>query len=215
VSLTVGLTGGIASGKSLVGELFRQHGVSVIDADQVARDVVAPGQPGLSRLVEHFGASILDTDGTLARRRMRERVFSDPMARQMLESLLHPLIHAELARRRDIATGDYRILMIPLLARTGMRELVDRVLVVDAPESAQTERLVQRDGVDMELARSMLAAQETREQRLKLADDILVNNGHPEQLREPVAQLHKHYLQLSRGQTDAKLCLHLPVTPVG
>ncbi len=215
MSLTVGLTGGIASGKSMVGELFREHGVSVTDADQVARDVVAPGQPGLTRLVEHFGPEILETDGSLARRRMRERVFADSHARQALESVLHPLIHAELARRRDAALGEYQILMIPLLVRTGMRDLVNRVLVVDAPETLQIERLMRRDGLSQALAQSMLAAQESRQQRLAAADDVLFNDGNPDRLREPVSVLHRHYRLLAQGRAQASQRLHLPLPPVG
>lgn len=215
MNLTVGLTGGIASGKSLVGELFRGHGVSVTDADQVARDVVAPGQSGLARLVEHFGSEILEADGSLARQRMRERVFADAQARQILESVLHPLIHAELARRRDAAAGDYHILMIPLLVRTGMRDLVNRILVVDTPESMQIERLMRRDGISQTLAQGMLAAQESRQQRLDAADDVLFNDGNPDQLREPVSVLHRHYQQLAHGRAQASQRLHLPLPPVG
>ena len=213
MSLTIGLTGGIASGKSLVAKLFKRHGVSVVDADQVARDVVAPGQPGLRRLVEHFGQGILEADGTLARQRMRERVFTDDKAREQLESLLHPLIHAELARHRDALTGDYRILMIPLLARTGMRNLVDRVLVVDAPEALQLERLVQRDDVSRDLAARMLAAQDTRQQRLEIADDVLLNSGEPSALEAAVAQLHAHYRGIAHGRVNAAQRLHLPLAP--
>lgn len=214
MSLTVGLTGGIASGKSLVGELFREHGVSVTDADLVARDVVAPGQPGLARLVEHFGTGILEADGSLARRRMRERVFADAEARQWLESLLHPLIHAELGRRRDAAPGEYQVLMIPLMVRTGMRDLVSRVLVVDAPETLQIERLMRRDGISQALAQAMLAAQESRQQRLEAADDVLFNDGNPDHLREPVSILHKHYQLLAQGRVQASQRLHLPLPPI-
>lgn len=214
MSLSIGLTGGIASGKSLVASLFAEQGVTIIDADLVARDVVAPGQPGLTRLVELFGDDILDADGMLDRRRMRERVFSDPDARHTLESVLHPLIRAELARRRDAGEGDYQILAIPLLARTGMGSLVDRVLVVDVPESVQLERLVLRDGISPDLAQRMLAAQETREQRLALADDVLLNDGPPERLQGPVAFLHDYYRRLAQGLADTGLRLHLPADPV-
>jgi dephospho-CoA kinase len=212
VSLTVGLTGGIASGKSLVAELFRQHGVHVIDADQLAREVVAPGQPGLARLVAHFGPDILDARGSLERRRMRERVFTDAEARRQLEAILHPLIHAELARQRDADGGEYSILMIPLLARSGMRVLVDRILVVDAPETTQIERLRRRDNISNELALNMLSAQETRQQRLDVADDILLNSGDASLLEAPVAQLHLHYLKLARGQASPEQRLRLPAS---
>jgi dephospho-CoA kinase len=214
VKLTVGLTGGIASGKSLVGEHFGRLGIGVIDADQVARDVVAPGQPGLDALVQRFGADILEADGSLARRRMRERVFADAGERAALEAILHPLIHAELARRRDALPGEYRLLMIPLLARTGMRRLVNRVLVVDAPEEVQLERLTRRDGITPELAQRMLAAQDTRRQRLAIADDVLLNDGPAERLEGLVAQLHAHYLGIARGAIAPTQRLHLPAGPV-
>lgn len=214
MTLAVGLTGGVASGKSLVGDLFRQQGVTVIDADQVAREVVAPGTPGLARLVERFGPEILASDGTLDRRRMRERVFTDDEARRALELLLHPLIHVELAHRRDALTADYGILMIPLLARTGMRELVGRILVVDAPEELQIQRLMQRDGIGREFAKRMLAAQESRQQRLETADDVLLNADGPERLRTPVAELHAFYLALAHGTANPEKRLYLPATPV-
>ncbi len=210
MNLTVGLTGGIASGKSLAGDLFRSHGVEVIDADQVARDVVTPGHPGLLELVDHFGPDILETDGSLARRRMRERVFNDPEARRELESILHPLIQAELARQRDASTGIYCILMVPLLARSGMRVLVNRILVVDTSEASQISRLCKRDNISQELAKKMLDAQETRQERLAVADDVLFNSGEPALLDAPIARLHQHYLKLARGQVDPSLRLHLP-----
>lgn len=198
MTFAVGLTGGIASGKNLVASLFEAQGVDIVDADQVARDVVIPGSHGLARLVAHFGPQILDNDGSLARRRMRETVFADAAARQALEAILHPLIYAELARRKNLAASMYIMLMIPLLARTPMRKLVDRVLVVDAPESLQLERLKARDGITSELAGAMLAAQESREQRLAIADDILINADLPADLAKPVAELHARYLALAQ-----------------
>lgn len=214
MSLTVGLTGGIASGKSLVAGLFTQRGVAVIDADQVARDIVVPGSEALSLITQRFGPDILEAGGTLNRRRLREWVFSDPDARRDLELIMHPRIKAELARRRDAATGEYRILMVPLLARSGMRDLVDRILVVDTSEANQLQRLVQRDNISQKLAQSMLGAQETREQRLKLAHDVLVNDGAADPLDSSVDQLHRHYLAIARGQTDPDQCLYLPRAPL-
>ena len=204
MTFAVGLTGGIASGKSLVASLFSARGADVVDADQVARDVVAIGTPGLARLVEHFGPQILDKDGSLARRRMRETVFADASQRQALEAILHPLIHAELARRKNLTTSAYAILMIPLLARTPMRKLVDRILVVDAPELVQLERLKARDGITSDLANAMLAAQESREQRLAIADDVLVNTGLIEDLAAPVAELHARYLALAQTTASGR-----------
>lgn len=203
MTFAVGLTGGVASGKSLVASLFGQHGIDVVDADQIARDVVLPGSAGLTRLVEHFGSQILGNDGALDRRRMRETVFADTDARQTLEAILHPLIHAELARRKALTTGPYAMLMIPLLARTPMRRLVDRVLVVDVPEDLQLGRLTTRDGITPTLAAAMLAAQESREQRLAIADDVLINTGQPADLVASVAELHERYLHLARAERPA------------
>lgn len=198
MKFTIGLTGGVASGKSLVAGLFREHGIEVIDADQVARDVVVPGTHGLRQVVAHFGAGVLDPGGALDRRRMRERVFANDAERRTLERILHPLIQAELARQRDLATGPYSMLMVPLLARTGMmRALVDRVLVVDAPETLQLERLQARDGISPELARAMIAAQESRAERLAVADDVVTNDGRPDALTAAVTTLHQQYLRLA------------------
>lgn len=196
---SVGLTGGIASGKSTVGKLFGELGAEVIDADQVARDVVEPGTPALDEIREAFGPEVIDTDGTLDRAAMRVRVFNDDAERARLETILHPRIHAELARRSDAAVSSYCVLMIPLLARTSMRDLVDRILVVDCPEPAQIERLIARDDIDRELAEKILAAQESRSDRLKVADDVLENSGRPDDLLEPVNALHEQYLAMAQA----------------
>lgn len=203
--LALGLTGGIASGKSLVGEYFRQHGVTVIDADQVSREVVEPGSEGLDALVEHFGQDILSPEGTMDRRQMRERVFADPEAREELEGILHPLIRRRLLELRDDALkrdgeNGYCILMIPLLVKFGWVDLVDRLLVVDCSEQTQLSRLVARDYLDETLARRMLAAQETRQQRLDAATDIVVNEGHADDLQLPVDSLHESYKRLASGE---------------
>ena len=211
MSLTIGLTGGIASGKSLVASLFRRHGVTIIDADEVARQVVAPETTGLSNLVAHFGEGILDSDGGLDRRRMRERIFANASERRQLEGILHPLIYAELLRQRDTCTGDYCILMLPILARSGMRGLVDRILLVDAPEELQHSRLVARDGIDGELAASMIATQESRDDRLAMAHDVLVNTGSQAELEPMVTSLHRAYSRLARGEVDVLPPQHLPV----
>lgn len=198
--LTIGLTGGIASGKSLAGDYFRELGVPVIDADQVSRDVVAPGSIGLKAVVAHFGDDILDAQGSMDRRRMRERVFSQPEARLQLEAILHPLIRSSLHLRRDEALlhsdPGYCILMIPLLVKFGWSDIVDRVLLVDCSEEAQLQRLTRRDDIDIGLARNMLAAQDTRQQRLDAADDVIENEGSPELLRQSVIELDRTYRAL-------------------
>ena len=193
----VALTGGIASGKSTVADLFAGLGVPVIDTDVITREVVEPGQPALAGIVAAFGPGVLGDDGRLDRRRMRERIFADPDARRRLEAILHPAIREAMERQSRAAGGQYQLLVIPLLAEGGRRDHVDRVLVVDAPEELQVQRLMERDHVSPEQARASLGAQATRAARLALADDVLHNTGRPDDLREVVARLHATYLQLA------------------
>jgi dephospho-CoA kinase len=193
----VALTGGIASGKSTVADLFADLGVPVIDTDLIARQVVAPGQPALEEIVARFGPGVLDAEGGLDRRRMRERIFSDPEARRGLEAILHPAIRAEMERQSAAADGAYQLLVIPLLAEGGRRDHVDRVLLVDVPEELQLERLAGRDRVTAEQARASLEAQATRAQRLEIADDVISNTGPMDELRSRVAALHSKYLALA------------------
>jgi dephospho-CoA kinase len=195
----VALTGGIASGKTTVADLFAALGVPVIDTDVIAREVVEPGQPALARVVEAFGPEVLGSDGRLDRRRLRERIFADPDARRRLESVLHPAIRAEMERQSLAAGGPYQVLVIPLLTEGRRRDHVDRVLLVDVPEELQLERLMGRDGVSREQAQASLDAQATRAERVAMADDVLSNTGRPEDLRVAVAGLHAQYLQLAAG----------------
>src|SRR5690349_8113242 len=168
----VGLTGGIASGKSMVSKFFGALGVPIIDTDQVARDVVEPGQPPLERLVERFGPSILTSDGHLDRPALRNIVFSDPKARADLEALTHPAIGAAVEARSAEAGGPYQILVIPLLVEKNLGSQVNRVLVVDCEEELQIRRLQARDGSTMEQARAILNAQAPRAARLTAAHDV-------------------------------------------
>jgi len=193
----VALTGGIASGKTTVADLFAALGVPVIDTDVIARQVVEPGQPALAAVVAAFGPDVLDADGRLDRRRMRARIFADPTARQRLESILHPAIRTEMERRSSEAGGPYQVLVIPLLAEGKRRDHVNRVLLVDVPESLQIERLVLRDGVSHEQARLSLGAQATRAERLTMADDVVRNTGSVDELQGQVARLHQLYLGLA------------------
>jgi len=197
--LLIALTGGIASGKSAVAELFAKLDVPVLDTDQIARDVVAPGTPALGQLVAEFGPEILDAQGRLDRSSMRERVFSDPQQRRKLEAITHPAIRAELARRSAAAGGDYQIHVIPLLVETGRAEAYDRVLVVDCPEEAQIERLMARDGTSREQAAEILSAQVSREERLDAAHDVIENTGTLADLQDFVATLHRNYALLSQN----------------
>lgn len=201
--LLIALTGGIASGKSAVAELFAARGVPVLDTDQIARDVVEPGSPGLQQLVEVFGAEILDPSGKLDRARMRERVFRDSAERAKLEQILHPAIRQELAKRSSQAGGAYQVHVIPLLVEKSRAADYDRVLVVDCPEEEQIKRLMARDGSTPEQARLILQSQATREQRIALADDVLVNTGTLNELNGFVDTLHKNYLLLAENRVNA------------
>jgi dephospho-CoA kinase len=209
-ALTIGLTGGIASGKSLAAAAFTALGVPVLNADQVARDVVARGSPALQRIRERYGTGFINPAGELDRRRMREHVFADPVARRDLERITHPAIRAGLEQWRDAQPGPYCVLDVPILVETGLDSLVDRILVIDAPPEVQVARLVARDDVSRTLAEQMLAAQASREQRLARADDVIVNAGPPDVLHKAVRQLHALYLQLAAGAERPASGLHLP-----
>ncbi|QJD68631.1 dephospho-CoA kinase [Xanthomonas campestris pv. badrii] len=192
----VGLTGGIASGKSALAAEFEKLGVPVIDADVVARQVVEPG-PILDAIADCFGRAILLPDGTLDRQALRQIVFADPSQRKALEAITHPAIRSELQRAALAAQAPYAIVAIPLLAEAGGRVAypwLDRIVVVDVPVTLQHERLVQRDGATVELADRMIAAQATREQRLAIADDVIRNDGEPEQLTQAARRLDADYL---------------------
>jgi|SRR5208283_1211657 len=195
--LRIGLTGGIASGKSTVARRFTELGIPVIDADESSRVVVAPGQPGLERVVQRFGSGVLSAEGELDRRALRNLIFTDPDKRRDLEAILHPLIRADMERRAAEAVGAYLVMAIPLLVESAARDRVDRILVVDADEATQLERLTARDSVSLDQARAILAAQASRESRLKAADDVLVNSGTEAQLRDAVDRLHQRYLRLA------------------
>jgi dephospho-CoA kinase len=198
----IGLTGGVAAGKSEVTRRFEARGVAVADADLAARAVVEPGQPALARVIELFGADVLQADGRLDRRRLRQQVFADAEARRRLEAILHPAIRAHLAAQTRTATGPYAIAAIPLLTEVGGRgsyPWLDRILLVDAPAELQHARLMRRDGIDEALAAKMIAAQASRAARQVLADDVVLNDGHPDHLDAAVARLDAHYRALADG----------------
>lgn len=191
---TVALTGGIASGKSMVANEFAKLGIPIIDTDVIARQLVEPGQPTLQAIATRFGSAILD-HGRLDRAQLRERIFNSAEEKQALESILHPAIRAEQQRQAQAAGGSYQIHVIPLLYETGSHHLYDRVIVVDCPRETQLQRLITRDHVSDELANRMLDAQTSREQRLTIADDVIDNTGNLEQLRGRVSALHQRYLK--------------------
>lgn len=197
----VALTGGIAAGKSAVSRRFEALGIHVYDADVAAREVIAPGSEGLAAIVAHFGAGVLDTNGQLDRASMRQRVFGNDAERRALEAITHPRVRAWLHDRVTADRGPYCVLAIPLFAENHDHyRWVDRVLVVDAPESVQLERLMQRDGIDEPLARRMIERQARREHRLSLAHDIIENSGDESALDHVVAALHARYLAFAQAK---------------
>jgi len=197
--LVIGLTGGIASGKTAVSRWFEYLGVPVIDADVVAREVVEPGEAGIDAVVREFGTEILDDKGRLDRRRLRALVFKNPNGRRTLESILHPPIRQRMEAQLDELNQDYAVLVIPLLLEAGQTDMVDRVLVVDASESVQIERARRRDGVSEEEIRQIMSSQASRENRLAQANDVIENNGTMEELRQRVRLLDEFYRSLPRG----------------
>lgn len=199
----VGLTGGIASGKTTVANLFAALGASLVDTDVLAREVVAPGTPLLAEVVDHFGASILAADGGLDRRKLRERVFADPAERRWLEDRLHPAIRALTDDRCEAATGPYCLVAIPLLVETGGENRFDRVLVVDCDPEIQLARVMARDGISREAAQRMLDAQASREARLSVADDVIRNDADVAYLRDQVEKLHRVYVVAASGSARA------------
>jgi dephospho-CoA kinase len=199
-TFVIGLTGGVASGKSEVAKRFEALGIAVADADVAARAALAPGSEGLAEAVAAFGAGIVGADGALDRAAMRRRVFADHDARRRLEAIVHPRVRAMLEAQCRAATSPYAVAAIPLLAEGGGRAAypwLSRILVVDVPELVQMERLQRRDGIDAALAAGMLAAQATRRERLAIADDVIVNDGAFDALDAQVAMLDRKYRNLA------------------
>jgi len=192
-ALVIGITGGIGSGKTTVANLFSSLGVPVIDADELARQVVAPGQPAYEEILRHFGSGIALQSGELDRKQLRERAFSDPAARVHLEEIVHPRVYEKMKQQLDSLDTAYAIVVVPLLIESGGRDLVDRVLVVDSPEQLQISRTNRRDGTDPEVIEKILAAQLDRGARLSAADDVIENNASEEALTEAVYTLDRQY----------------------
>ncbi len=197
--LRIGLTGGIASGKSTVADMFAAHGVPIIDTDAIARVVVQPGQPALEEIRHEFGDEVITEDGSLDRAEMRRIVFSDDDARKRLEAITHPRIGEATRATAVLAGGDYQIIVVPLLVTSALKDYVDRVLVVDCDENTQIRRLIERDSEAEGQARRMLAAQATREERLAIADDVISNTESVEETQQQVDKLHRLYLGLSQN----------------
>lgn len=195
MTLVVGLTGGIGSGKSTVCRLFAQRGAVVIDADEIAAELVAPGEPALASIVREFGEHIVDAEGKLRRDRLRSIVFSDPESRKRLERLLHPRILQEMQYRARAVEAPYCLLCIPLLAETGQSGLVGRVLVVDSPVDLQVRRVTARDHLTVDDVEAIIRVQASRATRLQAADDVIVNDADIGKLERQVGALHQAYLK--------------------
>jgi dephospho-CoA kinase len=195
--IVIGLTGGIGSGKSEVSRRFQALGISVIDADDIAREVVEPHKPALKMIAAHFGDNILNANGTLNRENLRHIIFTHPHEKKWLENLLHPIIRAEIIQQLQNAKSAYAILASPLLLETTQHELVNRILVVDANEELQLARASERDNNDREQIKKIMATQMRRAERCAKADDIIDNHGNLAELNTQVTKLHAHYLTLS------------------
>jgi dephospho-CoA kinase len=201
--LRIGLTGGIASGKSVVADLFAELDVPVIDTDVIAREVVEPGQPALEEIRERFGDGMIDVTGNLDRAAMRNAIFSDDDARRDLEAILHPRIGAAAQSQADAADGDYQLIVVPLLVGSPLVEFVDRVLVVDCEEDTQVRRMLERDAETIEQAQRILAAQASRAERLAIADDVINNDHSLAHVRDQVADLDRKYRRLTRSSPES------------
>lgn len=194
--LRVGLTGGIGSGKSTVAALFARHGAPIVDTDEIAHELLAPGQTAHAGIVAAFGREILDTHGNIDRAQLRHRVFAEPAERKRLEAILHPRIRAETVRRLEGLRAPYCLVVVPLLIEAGFTDLVDRVLVVDADDTLRIQRTKTRSGLGEAEIRRIMASQASRQERLQKADDVITNNSDLAHLEREVARLHGVYSAL-------------------
>ncbi|MCX8806913.1 dephospho-CoA kinase [Vibrio parahaemolyticus] len=199
MALVIGLTGGIASGKTTVANLFKQQfKIDIVDADIVAREVVEPGTPGLNAIIQHFGQDITHDDNALDRAKLREKIFSNPEEKAWLNALLHPIIREKMIEDLQQVTSDYALLVVPLLVENNLDSLCDRVLVVDVEPETQISRTVKRDNVSEEQAHAILASQASRQQRLDIADDVVKNNPNDPDLLLQITDLHEKYLAMCK-----------------
>ena len=197
MKFVLGLTGGIGSGKSAASQWFEAQGITVVDADVVAREVVEIGQPALAQIQQAFGDWVLLEDGSLNRRALREYIFQSPEARKTLESITHPAIRTSIIQQLHAAQSPYAILVSPLLFETNQHELTQHTLLIDATIELQIERASQRDGQNIEQIRNIIAAQMSREQKQAMADDIVLNDGHLDHLYTYLRPLHQKYLNMA------------------
>lgn len=196
--LVIGLTGGIGSGKTTVANLFHQLGVPIIDSDEIAREVVASGSPLLAEIAKHFGSNIIDENGQLKRRELRDLIFANNQERIWLEQHLHPAIYERIREKIKTLNAPYVIVVIPLLIETNPGSLIDRILVIDSPEQLQIERVQQRDATTKENILAIIQSQISRDKRLAAADDVIDNNGDTQHLEQQVNKLHQYYLTLAK-----------------
>jgi len=197
-SLKIGLTGGIGSGKTAASDRFAALGAEVIDTDILSRELVEPGQPALDEITKTFGAGVLAADGRLDRGALRRLIFNDPTMRRQLEDILHPRIRAEMLRRAANVSAPYVVFVIPLLIEAGQQALVDRILLIDVPETLQRQRVADRDGDDPQHIDQILTAQTDRQTRRQHADDVIHNDGSLADLEARVDAMHKSYLRLAK-----------------
>ncbi|MGF1789491.1 dephospho-CoA kinase [Photobacterium profundum] len=197
MTMVIGLTGGIGSGKTTVANHFGDYGIDIIDADIIAREVVEPGTAGLNAIVDKLGADILLTDGTLDRSKLRDAIFNEHQLKDWLNGLLHPLIREKMLSNISKATSPYCLLVVPLMVENNLQTMTHRLLVVDVDESVQIERTQARDNVAPEQVKKILMAQASRRNRNAAADDIISNNGNSAELKNKVAELHQNYIKMS------------------
>ncbi|GMQ90565.1 MAG: dephospho-CoA kinase [Gammaproteobacteria bacterium] len=200
--LRIGLTGGIGSGKSSAAAMFAKRGVPVIDADEIAGQLVAPGQPAYDQVVRFFGKEIVSDDGSIDRARLRTRVFDEPRLRHELEAIVHPRVRQQIQRQLRALNAPYCVLVIPLLLEANQQDLVDRVVVIDTGEDAQVQRVAARSSLTEPEIRKIIAAQIGRDARLRHAHEVITNDGDLEQLEEQIERLHQRYLALARAQSE-------------
>lgn len=197
--LVIGLTGGIGSGKTTVANIFAELGIELVDADVVAREVVAKGTYGLAQIVERFGDEILNSDASLNRAQLRQRIFSEPTDREWLNALLHPIIRTEMLKQLDKTNSPYTILIAPLLFENGLDRLVNRTLLIDISPEQQRNRTMFRDSVPAIQVQRIIDSQASREDKLSKADDVIDNHGEISALRSKIIALHNNYLKLSNN----------------
>jgi len=200
--LRIGLTGGIGSGKSSAAAMFARRGVPVIDADEIAKQLVAPGQPAYERIIQRFGKEFVDANGFIDRGRLRRHVFGDPASRRELEAILHPRVRQQIQRQLRALRAPYCVIVIPLIFEANQQDLVDRILVIDAAEDTQVQRVAARSSLTEDEIRKIIAAQIGRNVRLRQAHDVITNEGELEQLEERVDAFHTRYLDLAREQRE-------------